>query len=154
MNEQALRFRVGVFVLSSFILLAVLITLFGGMPSVFKRQVEYTIIFNGREVNVAGVGPGTPVRKSGVPIGEVKDVRLDNETGEVKIRIGVNGADIIRENDQPMLNRGLLGGDTSIEFTPQSQEPAPEKQEAKEEKTPDAGKQLIALLDKTSPKHL
>jgi phospholipid/cholesterol/gamma-HCH transport system substrate-binding protein len=137
MNEQALRFRVGVFVLSSFILLAVLVTLFGGMPGVFRRQVEYTIIFNGREVNVAGVGPGTPVRKSGVPIGEVKDVRLDNETGEVKIRIGVNGADIIRENDQPMLNRGLLGGDTSIEFTPQSQEPAPENQEAKEEKEPE-----------------
>jgi ABC-type transporter Mla subunit MlaD len=128
MNEQALRFRVGVFVLSSFLLLAVLVTLFGGLPSFFKRQVTYTIVF--KDTSVAGIGPGTPVRKSGVLIGEVKDVLLDETTGDVKVKIAVNSPTIIRETDQAMIYRGILGGDTSIEFVPQPSEEAPKESSA------------------------
>ncbi len=60
MNEQAIRFRIGIFVLASLILLAVMITLFGGFPNYFKHLDTYTIVFK----DAQGVAPGPPC---GVP---------------------------------------------------------------------------------------
>src|SRR6266699_7066729 len=106
MNDQAIRFRFGIFVLASLILLAVLTILFGGFPSYFKRTDSYTIIF----ANAQGVAPGTPVRRSGVRIGEVRSVALDNETGKVQVEIRVDDNFSLRKGDRPTLLQGLLGG--------------------------------------------
>lgn len=114
MNEQALRFRIGVFVLAALLLLAVLITLFGSFPRLFVRSHEYTVRFT----DAPGVEPGTPVRRSGVRVGEVKRVVLDDETGEVRIQVAIDRQYTIRRNEQPTLVHGLLGGDTSIDFIP------------------------------------
>ena len=67
MNEQAIRFRIGIFVLAALILLGVLIILFGGLPNYFKSSTNYTISF----ANAQGISAGTPVKRSGVKIGEV-----------------------------------------------------------------------------------
>jgi ABC-type transporter Mla subunit MlaD len=112
MNNQAMRFRLGVFVLAALLLLAVLITLFGGFPNLFKRMNPYVVTFD----YAPGVGPGTPVRRSGIRIGEVKDVELDNETGKVRVHILVDAQYTLRNKDQAVLVHGLLGGDTSIDF--------------------------------------
>src|SRR5215472_11744646 len=112
MNEQALRFRIGVFVLSALLLLAVLITLFGSFPRLFVRSHEYTVRF----ADAPGVEQGTPVRRSGVRVGEVKHVSLDDETGEVRVQIIIEHQYTLRHNEQPTLVHGLLGGDTSIDF--------------------------------------
>jgi phospholipid/cholesterol/gamma-HCH transport system substrate-binding protein len=114
MNDQAIRFRFGIFVLASLILLAVLTILFGGFPSYFKRTESYTIVF----ANAQGVAPGTPVRRSGVRIGEVRSVALDNDTGKVQVVIGIDDKYFLRKGDRPTLVVGLLGGDASIAFTP------------------------------------
>jgi phospholipid/cholesterol/gamma-HCH transport system substrate-binding protein len=119
MNEQAMRFRLGVFVLVSLILLAVLVTLFGGFPAFFTRHHTYTVTFD----DAAGVGPGTPVRRSGVRIGDVRRVELDPETGKVKVTVRVLARYPLRRNDRAVLSRGLFGGDTAIDFVPQP--PAP-----------------------------
>jgi phospholipid/cholesterol/gamma-HCH transport system substrate-binding protein len=114
MNEQTLRFRIGVFVLASLLLLAVLITLFGSFPRLFLRAHEYTVRFN----DAPGVEQGTPVRRSGVRVGEVKRVVLDDETGDVRVHVLIEHQYTIRRNEQPTLVHGLLGGDTSIDFVP------------------------------------
>jgi phospholipid/cholesterol/gamma-HCH transport system substrate-binding protein len=114
MNEQALRFRIGVFVLASLLLLAVLITLFGSFPRLFVRSNEYTVLFD----DAPGVEQGTPVRRSGVRVGEVKRVALDNETGKVHVLIVIDHQYTLRHSDRPTLVHGLLGGDTSIDFVP------------------------------------
>ena len=62
MNEQAIRFRFGIFVLAALILLAVLVILFGGFPNYFRRTESFTIEFG----NAQGITPGTPVKRSGV----------------------------------------------------------------------------------------
>jgi phospholipid/cholesterol/gamma-HCH transport system substrate-binding protein len=113
MNDQAVRFRLGIFVLSALILLAVLIMLFGGWGRVFQHYNEYTIVFD----NAAGVAAGTPVRRSGVKIGEVQSVELDSKTGEVRVRIKVASDYVVRKNDVATITRNLLG-DTSIDFVP------------------------------------
>ena len=112
MNEQAIRFRIGIFVFSALILMAVMITLFGGFPSYFKHTDTYTIIFK----DAQGIAQGTPVRRSGVRIGEVRNLSLDNATGTVKVVIEVDPEFNLREGDKATAVQGLLGGDTSIAF--------------------------------------
>lgn len=116
MNETSNRLRVaiGFFVLASLIALAVLITLFGGFPSYLRPAETYTIIFD----NAQGVAPGTPVLRSGVRIGEVRSVQLDNETGKVRVVIAIDEGYTLRKGDRATLTRNLLGGDTSIAFVP------------------------------------
>lgn len=112
MNDQTIRFRLGIFVLGAFILLGVLIVLFGGLPGYFRDADPYTVIFD----SAPGVSPGTPVRRSGVRIGEVGKVALDDETGKVRVGINVDSKYSLRRQDQPVLMQGLLAGDTTIDF--------------------------------------
>src|SRR6516164_3031454 len=97
MNEQNMRFRVGLFVLGTLVLLAVLTFLFSGLPTFLKRHQDYTIVFR----QAPGVGPGTPVRRSGVRIGEVKSVELDDATGNVRVGIFIEGRHPLYRDDEP-----------------------------------------------------
>jgi phospholipid/cholesterol/gamma-HCH transport system substrate-binding protein len=107
-----MRFRLGVFVLGAFLLLGVLIILFGGVPTLFRSVNRYTVVFK----DASGVAAGTPVRRAGVRIGEVERVDLDDETGKASVEIKVDSRHTLRKDDRPMLTRGLIGGDTSIDF--------------------------------------
>jgi phospholipid/cholesterol/gamma-HCH transport system substrate-binding protein len=117
MNDRAMRFRIGVFVLAALLLLAVLITLFGSFPRFFKRHTEYVVRFQ----DAPGIAQGTPVRRSGVRIGEVSRMELDDENGQVLVYILIDKGYRLRRIDVPTLVTGLLGGDTSIDFVPKRQ---------------------------------
>src|SRR5437899_10173384 len=114
MTDREMRFRIGILVLAALILLAVLATLFGSFPGLFKRHTEYVVVFQ----DAPGLAPGTPVRRSGVRIGEVSRIELDDETGEVRVTISIERRFRLRRADVPTLVTGLLGGDTSIDFVP------------------------------------
>jgi phospholipid/cholesterol/gamma-HCH transport system substrate-binding protein len=114
MNEQAMRFRLGLFVLATLVILGVLIVLFGGLPTLFRSFYHYTVTFT----DALEVSPGTPVRRAGVRIGEVERVELDDETGKVHVHIRVEKRHPLRRSDQPVLVHGLFGGDAYIDFVP------------------------------------
>jgi phospholipid/cholesterol/gamma-HCH transport system substrate-binding protein len=114
MSDRSMRWGIGLFVLMALVLLGTLIVMFGSLPSYFKRVHLYTIRF----VDAPGIAPGTPVRRSGVRIGEVRDVTLDDERGIVRVRVAIDAQYTIRRNEQPTLNVGLLGSDVSIDFVP------------------------------------
>jgi phospholipid/cholesterol/gamma-HCH transport system substrate-binding protein len=118
-SARALRFRLGAFVLIALLLLGALVLMFGGAPTLFRRTTDYTIRFT----DAPGVAPGTPVRRSGVRIGEVREVRLDDETGVVRVVIGIEPGHTVRRNEVPTLVTTLLGGDATIDFIPK--EPPP-----------------------------
>lgn len=122
MNEQAIRFRVGVFVLGALILLGVLIVLFAGQPTFLRSQNEYPIVLS----DATGIGPGTPVRRAGVRIGEVKRLELDDARDTVRVIIVVDTAHPPLEGDQAVVVRGLLGADAHIDLVPA---PGPKKME-------------------------
>jgi phospholipid/cholesterol/gamma-HCH transport system substrate-binding protein len=113
MSDNAFKFRIGVFVLGALVLLAVLVTMFSGLPNLFTAHYHYTVILP----NAAGVGVGTPVRRSGVRIGEVENLQLDNESGKVLVGLLIQRRYALHKNEVPILNRGLLG-DTTIDFVP------------------------------------
>lgn len=119
MSERSLRIRVGLFVLAGIVLLGVLSLLFSGLASYFKSYEPLTVVFKA----APGVGPGTPVRRSGVLIGQVKSVQLDNETGEVRVGLLIEPEYAPRRSDEATLVRGMLGSDPSIDFIPREVPP-------------------------------
>jgi phospholipid/cholesterol/gamma-HCH transport system substrate-binding protein len=114
MTTKDIRFRVGLFVLGTLTLLALLITAFSGFPTLFKQHHRYIVVFP----EAPGVSAGTPVRRSGVRIGEVSGVKLDEETGQVYVTIAVEQQHTLKHSDQAVLVHGILGGDTTIDFIP------------------------------------
>jgi phospholipid/cholesterol/gamma-HCH transport system substrate-binding protein len=116
MSERQQRFRLGVFVIICMGLLGVLVVVFGGAPSWFKPSNSYTILF----ADAPGIASGTPVRKSGVKVGEVSSIDLDNSTGQVRVVVRLEPNFAPRTGDEPTVTRGLLVGDTAIDFIPKS----------------------------------
>src|SRR6266545_5277125 len=114
MADRALRLRLGLFMSGSLILLAGLVVLFGGAPQVFSTDAKYSVLFP----EAPGIGPGTPIRKSGVRIGQVTALELDPESGQVRVRIAVDRKYLPRKSEEPHITRGLLSGDTAIDFLP------------------------------------
>jgi phospholipid/cholesterol/gamma-HCH transport system substrate-binding protein len=124
MSEREMRFRIGLFVLAALVILAILSMVFSSFPTLLRRHDAYTILFD----KAPGVGPGTPVRRSGVKIGEVQSVRLNDDTGKVYAEILVERPHKLMRNEEPRVGHGLLGGDTVIDFVP--------KNEGAEDRTP------------------
>jgi phospholipid/cholesterol/gamma-HCH transport system substrate-binding protein len=117
-TERNLRWRLGIFVLIMLVLAGALIILFGSAPTLFKRTTTYTILFD----DAPNVSVGTPVRRSGVRIGEVREVKLDDTIGKVKVVIGIDPGNVVRQSDRPTLvSSGILGGDANIDFIPEKQ---------------------------------
>jgi len=126
MSERALRFRLGLFVLIALVLLAVMILMFGSvnLAGWFRRANHYTLVFSETPgASIPTFSPGTPVRRSGVRIGDVTDVTLDDESGQVIVGIAVDRRFTIRHHERPTLNVSVLGGDATIDFVAQRQEP-------------------------------
>ena len=58
------------------------------------------------------------MRRSGVRIGEVREVILDEERGVVRVKLAINRGYRIRRNEQAVLVTSLLGGDAcAIDLT-------------------------------------
>lgn len=126
MTEKSQRFWLGFFVVMSVAVLLTMVWLFGGLPrSILTPHSQYTIRFP----EAAGVGPGTPVRRSGVRIGEVRKIELDDNTGEVLVTIEVLAKHGPRPNETAILTRGVFGGDTAIDIGP---EPLPDHENSEQ----------------------
>ncbi len=106
--------RLGVFMGASLLALVGLVVLFGGAPRVFSTDATYAILFP----EAPGIGPGTPIRKSGVRIGQVTAIDLDPVTGQVRVRAAIERKYLPRKTDEAHITRGLLSGDTAIDFLP------------------------------------
>jgi phospholipid/cholesterol/gamma-HCH transport system substrate-binding protein len=118
MSNRQLRIRLGLFVVVAMGLLATLIVIFGSMPTLFRRSTIYTIRFT----DAPGLAAGAPVRRSGVRIGEVISIELDEERGVVRAKVGLTAPYQIRRSDVPTLVTGVLGVDAAIDLLPREPE--------------------------------
>jgi phospholipid/cholesterol/gamma-HCH transport system substrate-binding protein len=128
MADRALRLRLGLFMGGSLILLAGLVVLFGGAPQAFSTDAKYSVMFP----EAPGIGPGIPIRKSGVRIGQVTALELDPESGQVRVQIAVDRKYLPRKSEVAAITRGLLSGDTAIDFVPKldsNNQPVPREEE-------------------------
>ena len=104
------RSRLALLAVASLAALVGGVLLFG--TSVFSNKARYTIVFP----EAPGVASGTPVRKSGVRVGEVTAVELDPETGLVRVRVAVDPKYAPRANEDAVVSRGLLGTETAVDL--------------------------------------
>lgn len=114
MDERVLQFRVGVMVVVTALLGAILIVLFDQVPW-FQRTYEISMTFP----QAPGVSVNTPVRKSGLLVGRVTEVQLDD--GGVLVRAAMQGDIPIPSTNRPVARTSLFG-DSEIDFVPSGQE--------------------------------
>ncbi len=114
MAERRMRLKLGLFVAGSLAALAGLVVMFGGAPTLWSTTDKYTLVFP----EAPGITPGTPIRKSGVRIGEVSSIDLNADSGQVLVRITVDPKYRPRTGEDAVITRGILNGDTAIEFVP------------------------------------
>ncbi|CAN5330228.1 hypothetical protein BH11PLA2_BH11PLA2_01520 [soil metagenome] len=116
MSSRSSKVRLGAFVAASLAGLTGLVVLFGGSPRFLDRRSNYVVLFT----EAPGLTPGTPVRKSGVRIGEVTSLDLDPATGQVRVLVAVESKYLPRKNEEATIFRSLFSGDTSIDFVPKT----------------------------------
>lgn len=113
MTEKQLQFRVGLFVISAFGVIAAMAVLFGEFQGLLTKQYQLFVHFE----SAPGVLKGSPVRVNGIPIGKVDDLILDKERGGVLLLLKIDEEYQLRSDSVAMLQQSLLG-DALIEFTP------------------------------------
>jgi phospholipid/cholesterol/gamma-HCH transport system substrate-binding protein len=110
-SERGRQIRLGLFVVLSFVLLGVLIMMFGRTPAFLTTRDSYVVEFD----NAPGLSPGTPIRRSGVKVGQVSRVELD-EDGKVMVTLLVDRKYRPRRNEDAVIGQNVLSGDSTIDL--------------------------------------
>src|SRR5580698_7789907 len=85
MDERIVKFRVGVIVLFTMIVLGILVLLFNDFGSLWHGKYTVFVHFS----QAPGVAADTPVRKDGILIGKVVKVRFADEDPRFQTEGGV-----------------------------------------------------------------
>lgn len=114
MDENKLRFGVGVLVISAIGIAVILTFLFGAFPNVLSEQ--YTLLV--RFPSAQGIGLNTNVVRDGVRIGRVADIKLRREGGVlVTLEMKEKFRDSLTHRYIPQIGAGnIVSGDAKIEF--------------------------------------
>lgn len=111
MTERGQRIRLGLFVVAGLLAVATLVVLFGKKPSLFTSRRQFHVVFD----NAPSLQPGTPVRRSGIRIGEVASIEL-LDSGKVKVILNVDKQYPPRRNEDVAINAAILSGDATVDF--------------------------------------
>ncbi|TWU55284.1 MlaD family protein [Rubripirellula reticaptiva] len=112
MDENKLKFGVGVLVISSIGAAIILTFLFGAFPSVFNNEYSLNVAFESAE----GIGLNTAVYRDGVQIGRVSKIRLQEEGG-VLVSLAMDADQRLTHRYVPRIGSGnLVTGDSKLEF--------------------------------------
>ena len=112
MSERQLQFRVGLFVVVSLMVGAVLILQFGDLKSYWRESYSLAVHFS----EAPGLFPGSPVKQNGIGIGKVRTVVLDRDAGGVLVVVDIYSENKLRIDSEVSLVQSLLG-DARLEFT-------------------------------------
>ncbi|MGI9472426.1 MAG: MlaD family protein [Rubripirellula sp.] len=112
MDENRLRFGVGVLVISAIGIGIILTFLFGAFPSVLQRDYTLSVVFPSAE----GIGANTAVVRDGVRIGRVSSIDL-REEGGVLVTLSMDATKTLSHSYVPRIGSGnFVTGDAQLEF--------------------------------------
>jgi phospholipid/cholesterol/gamma-HCH transport system substrate-binding protein len=118
MNERVMQFRIGLFVIVAGLALTSLIIWFGESPSLFRDHAFVKV----RYAEAPGVAEGISVRKSGIRIGEVLSIELEDRPGQpdsVIVILSLERKYKIKKDTVARITRSLIG-DVAIDMMPAS----------------------------------
>ena len=116
MNERAMQFQIGIFVIGAALVLMMLIVWFGESPSLFRDHAFVKV----RYTEAPGVAEGISVRKSGIRIGEVLSITIDdrpNQPDGVIVVLSLERKFKIKKDSVARISRSLIG-DVAIDMQP------------------------------------
>lgn len=112
MSDRQLQFRVGVFVILAIAVGVGLTFQFGNLNRYLEPRYLIGIEFD----DLSGVHPGTPVRQSGIPIGEVREVSINREKRKILVLVEILERYPLAKDVKPQLVQTLLG-EAHIDFS-------------------------------------
>lgn len=113
MDERTIQFRVGVLVVATVIITIILIALLGDFPTGLQSSKIIYVRFSA----APGVTINTPVRKSGILVGRVIDVELQDDAS-VLVTTRLDNHQKIMTNEICRISTGNFLGDSMLEFVP------------------------------------
>ena len=111
MDERIMQFRVGLMVLATLLVLGILVAMFGEMPKLIHGEYTLYITF----YQAPGVSKDTSVRKSGILIGRVTNVRFADDDTMVLVTVAIQDKYVLHKNEVCRVQTNLLG-DATLEF--------------------------------------
>jgi phospholipid/cholesterol/gamma-HCH transport system substrate-binding protein len=108
MEYRRSEIRAGIFLLISFVMLAVMVFTVSDIQSLFKKKKEVRALF----LYSDGIEKDAPVRFSGVKIGKVTNVRVAQEYGDkIELTLSIYRDMVIKEDTRAtIMTLGLVGG--------------------------------------------
>ena len=109
MAERGLRLKLGVFIAGSLAVLAGLVVFFGRAPELFSNKAAYDILFPERPASA-------PARRFANPASPSVRFRRSTSTRKAVrcgVKIRVDRKYLPRRNEEAIITRGLLSGDTA-----------------------------------------
>jgi phospholipid/cholesterol/gamma-HCH transport system substrate-binding protein len=108
MEYRRNEIRAGVFLLLSFVILAVMIFAVSDIQSLFRKKKEIKALFQFSD----GIEKNAPVRLSGIKVGKVTDIRVAPEQGDkIELTLSVFSDTVIRRDTKASIKTlGLVGG--------------------------------------------
>ena len=104
----------GIFILVSFIILALMIFAVSDIQSLFKKKKEIKVLFQYSD----GIEKNAPVRYSGIKIGKVTNIRMAPEFGDkVELTLSIYHDAIIKEDTRAAIKTQGLVGDKYVELS-------------------------------------
>jgi phospholipid/cholesterol/gamma-HCH transport system substrate-binding protein len=107
-----MQFRVGVVILTTFLITAILVVSFVGSTPLFKDT--YTIYIKFAEA--PGVTSDTPIRKNGIRIGKVRTVKFGENDEGVIVTADIDKDRRVYKDEECRAVNSLLLGDSTLEF--------------------------------------
>ncbi|MEM9940453.1 MAG: MlaD family protein [Planctomycetota bacterium] len=111
MDENILKFRVGVFVVIAMCILGILVFL--NSEGFVPQYIVYV-----KPTSAPGVTRNTPIRKNGILIGRVR--RVSTEDDHVRLDLAINSGEKIYENETCSIGTESILGDAVVEFLTKS----------------------------------
>lgn len=112
MEDRGKQFKVGVVVVATMLVTALLVVLTSDFSlSPFRNQYQLQLLVD----QAPGVAPETPVRRRGILIGRVAEVQ-DTDNGAL-ITMDIDEGKHVKSNEQARIQTSLIG-DAVIEFAP------------------------------------
>ena len=107
--------KLGIFVILGSLLILVMAYLIGNEQNIFRPTFQITAVFN----NVNGLQEGNNVRYSGINVGIVKDIEMENDTSiRVYMQIQEDMLEHIKDNAVAMVGSDGLVGSMLINILP------------------------------------
>ncbi|GAA4427197.1 MlaD family protein [Bremerella cremea] len=113
MDDRVLQFRVGFVMLVAMLLTGILFFLLGEQPQFLSDKETVYVVFD----TAPGVTIDTPVRTSGILIGRVSNVKLQDDR-KVLVTLKVEQEYMPHENEVCRIVSESLLGDAALEFVP------------------------------------